>query len=518
MQPEAALLRLPQAVSRFPHQWRAPVLYLLAAWAVLLALLWRDWMAMFDQWWNSSTYNHILLIPLILAWLVMLRVRELSRFTPQAWWPGLAFVAGSLFIWLLGSLSGLDLASAIGAVMALQAVVIALFGPRVAVGLAFPLFYMFFLVPFGDELVPFLQTVTAELTIQFTRWSGIPAHIEGVFIETPAGLFEVAEACSGVKFLIAMVALGTLVAHLCFLSWKRRLAFMMLAAVLPVLANGVRAWGTIYIAQYKGLTFAAGFDHIVYGWVFFAIVMAATLGLAWRYFDRPPDDRFIDPERIASSALLSRISHWQIDARAALGTIAAMALAASLWASFTQQLEAAMPEAIALPHVPGWQRTAYQPQFAWEPRAQGAAHRLLGRYRNARGQEADIFLALYPSQRAGLEATAMGEGALMADDSWSWIGIGPDFVQGQSERLLADWRVERLAVTYYRSGDLLTASKARVKLASMANKLALRTRPTIMLIVSAEERSGYPAAESVAAFLDSVGPLEEWMDRIARLR
>ena len=131
-------------------------------------------------------------------------------------------------------------------------------GPRVAAGVLFPLAYMAFLVPFGDEIVPMLQTITATMAIELTQMSGVPAEIDGVFIDTPAGLFEVAEACSGVKFLVAMVALGTLVAHLCFRSWKRRALFMAAAVVVPVLANGVRAWGTIYIAHSQGIEFAAG--------------------------------------------------------------------------------------------------------------------------------------------------------------------------------------------------------------------------------------------------------------------
>src|SRR5690606_10682622 len=117
---------------------------------------------------------------------------------------------------------------------------------RVAAGLVFPLGYMLFLVPFGDELVPSLQAFTATMAVALTHASGVPAAVDGMFIDTPAGLFEVAEACSGVKFLVAMVALGALVAHLCFRSPARRALFMAAAIVVPILANGVRAWGTIF--------------------------------------------------------------------------------------------------------------------------------------------------------------------------------------------------------------------------------------------------------------------------------
>ncbi|MCJ8283304.1 MAG: archaeosortase/exosortase family protein, partial [Rivularia sp. ALOHA_DT_140] len=70
--------------------------------------------------------------------------------------------------------------------------------------------------------IPFLQMVTAQMTIALTVWSGVPAFIDGIYIDTPAGLFIVAEECSGVKFLIAMVTLAVLVAFTRFLSWKRR--------------------------------------------------------------------------------------------------------------------------------------------------------------------------------------------------------------------------------------------------------------------------------------------------------
>lgn len=291
-----------------PTVWRAPLGQLALAWAALIALAWSDWSEMAHQWWDASTYNHILLVPLILAWLVRQRWPELARLAPQAWWTGLAVLACGFLAWLAGSALSINTLSQLGAIVLLQAAVLLFLGPRVVAGLLFPLGYMFFLVPFGDELVPALQALTADMAVALTQASGVPATIDGVFIDTPAGLFEVAEACSGVKFLVAMVALGTLVAHLCFASWKRRALFMAAAVIAPVLANGVRAWGTIYIAQSQGVEFAAGFDHIVYGWIFFALVMTAVLGASWRFFDRSPDDPLIDAAALEASPLLARLA------------------------------------------------------------------------------------------------------------------------------------------------------------------------------------------------------------------
>ncbi|HYD24082.1 MAG TPA: exosortase A [Croceibacterium sp.] len=322
---EAILPASAPASARLPAAWRLPLVQLSLAWIGLVALLWGEWRAMAHQWWDISTYNHILLIPPILAWLVKLRAAELARLVPQAWWPGLVLLAGGLIAWLVGSAAGINLVSQLGAMVVLQAAVVVLLGPRVAGALLFPLGYMAFMVPFGDELIPALQAITARLAVALTHASGVPAQIDGVFIDTPAGLFVVAEACSGVKFLIAMVALGALVAHTCFASARRRAAFMAAAVIVPVLANGVRAWGTIYIAQSQGIEFAAGFDHIVYGWIFFALVMTAVLGAAWRFFDRSPDDPPIDAAAIAASPRLARLARFGIGGWTATATILALA-------------------------------------------------------------------------------------------------------------------------------------------------------------------------------------------------
>jgi exosortase A len=332
MPPELTLPRRPAiGLGRLPLAWRGPLARLALAWAGLALLTWRDWGEMAWQWWNASTCNHVLLIPPILAWLVKLRAPELGKLRPEAWWPGLAWLAGGLLAWSLGTAADVNLVSQLGAVMLLQAAVAVLLGPRGVAGLLFPLAYMIFLVPFGDEIVPPLQHATARMAVALTQASGVPASLSDVFIDTPVGRFEVAEACSGVKFLVAMIALGTLVAHLCFRSARRRALFMAACVVVPILANGVRAWGTIYIAQSRGVAFAAGFDHIIYGWVFFAVVMALLLGLAWRFFDRAPNDPLIDARAIESSSALAALAQFAIDGRRALAALLAMAAVTGLW-------------------------------------------------------------------------------------------------------------------------------------------------------------------------------------------
>jgi exosortase A len=520
MPPEA--LTLPAApLARWralPQAWRGAIARLAFAAVLVLVLFARDWAAMADQWWNTSTYNHILLVPPIIAWMAWQRRAELAKLEPTAWWPGLVPFAGAAAIWLLGAFSGLDFARQTGVVAMSAALVPLLAGPRVTAGLFFPLFYMIFLIPFGQELVTVMQTVTAHITIALVHASGVAAKVDGVFIATPAGLFEVAEACSGVKFLVAMVAFGALMANVCFVRWRRRIALMVACVVVPILANGVRAWGTIYAAQIIGVERAAGIDHIVYGWFFFAIVIALIIALSWRFFDRAIDDPLIDGDAIATDPRLARLADMRLSHAAALGAMLAIVLGVHGWAWAANRLAAPLPPAIDLPVVAGWTRVDYAPQMWWEPRASGAGHRLLGSYADGAGHKVDVFYALYAAQGDGREAGGFGEGALRPDSGWAWQADADPVAGAHGQRLLGRGRLGRVAQTWYRTGDLLSGSNPRLKLAVMGDRLRLRARPTMLLILSAEDTPGHPADPAIRAFVAAAGPLGAWADRIAGLK
>jgi len=262
---------------------------------------------MAHQWWNIDTYSHILLILPILAWLVWIRRDEVALVEARGWWPGFLWCLLGLAICFVGRSADINLIAQLGVIVAFQGATFGIVGFRVGLILAFPLAYMFFLVPFGDEIIPPLQYVTAEMATALTRFSGVETVADGIHIDTPAGLFIVAEECSGVKFLVAMVALGVLVAYSCFASWKRRILFLLACVIVPIVANGIRAWATIFIAQYVGAEAAGSFDHIVYGWFFFGIVIALVLGVAWRWFEREPEEAGWSAQQVSALPMLQRL-------------------------------------------------------------------------------------------------------------------------------------------------------------------------------------------------------------------
>ena len=354
-------------------RWRRHCVGLALAWAAILLLLWADVVRLVTIWWTSTTFGHCLFIGPVIAWLVWQRRRELAALDPVAWWPGLGLVALGGIGWLMGDAGSVSFARQLGLVVMLQGAVVTLLGPQVARGLLFPLAYAFFLVPFGEALEPPLQAVTVRIVMPLLHLFGVPATSNGVLIHAGRYWFEVAEACSGAKFVIAMLAFGVLVAATCFATWRRRAWFMVAALVVPVIANGLRAFGTIYAAHLTSVEAATGFDHIVYGWIFFGLVMAAVLAIGWRWFDRAPDAPAFDPAALPAPGQ-GRIG-------LPLGVLATVAVAAAwpAWSAAIAQRATALPERIDLPQVAGWRRVPLGTAAPWPPYHPGADHVLFRR-------------------------------------------------------------------------------------------------------------------------------------------
>ncbi len=488
-----------QGAARFglrEEAWRKPLLVVAFALAALIALFARDAADMAGLWWNISTYQHCLYIVPITGWLIWLRRPEVVQTTPAGWLPGLALVLGASLVWLMGQAGGVAIVRHVGLVLMVQASIVAILGPAAVRAILFPLFYLIFLVPFGDELTGPMQTLTARMTMGLLHLTGVPASIDGVFITTRAGWFEVAEACAGVKFLVAMVAYGALAAHVCFRSPLRRTLFMAAALTVPVLANAVRAWATIFAAEFVGVKAATGFDHIVYGWVFFALVMIAIMGAAWPFFDRRLGEAWLGGRTFP---VWRPVAPVLVLAPLVVG-VAAVPVA---WDSMASAAGRAMlPAQVDLPVVAGWSRVGDLPATPWTPRFDGADHRLFGRYGNTAGQRVDIGVALYGWQGHGREIVAFGQGAADPAGRWAWAADLPALGGGKADRLMGPRKAAREAVTFWFVGGAAAPGRTAVKLATLRARLTGGDQSAATFIVSAE---GKGAHDALVAFLRDLG-------------
>ncbi|KTE22526.1 ABC transporter [Sphingopyxis sp. H050] len=489
--------------------WQRHLVALAGLSAAIVAIFYRDAADMVGIWWRSSTFTHCLLMIPMIGWLLSQRAHLLKPLTPVFWWPALLWMAGAGLVWLVGDAAGIGLFRQLALVLMLQGAVAAMLGEKLVRGLLFPLGYALLLIPFGEELVPLLQTLTAHISLALLHLSGLEAQMEGVFITTRAGFFEVAEACSGVNFLIAMLAYSVFAAHLCFKGWRRRIVFVTLALATTILANALRAYGTMVAAEIWGIEAAGGIDHIFYGWVFFGAVILLVMLVARGWFDRPANDPAVDV------AGLDGTPRFAGKALAVLPAALVIPLIFTGWAMLIGGRSAPLPAVMEIATPAGWTVLSSE-QAAWTPRFDGADQRLLRHFGDAKGRRVAVAIGGYVRQAEGREVVAYGQGAIDPDSKWAWSAALPAVAGAKTERLLHSGPVLRDAATWFVVDGAATGSPRGAKLAGLKARLFGGDPRALSLIVSAEEGQG--GRDAIADFVSASGGAQAMADRALKTR
>ncbi len=377
-------------------RWRTTVVACLAIFVVMVALFWSTVAGMVYTWYHFETYTHGFVILPISLWLIWQKRRHLAVFTPQPS-PGLlVLVFGGLALWALARLTGVLVVEQFAFVGTLIAALASALGWQVSKFLTFPLLFLFFAVPMGEDLVPPMMEFTATFTVEALKLTGIPVYREGLWFSLPSGNWSVVEACSGVRYLIASVTLGVMYAYITYHTLWKRLLFIALSAIVPVLANGLRAYIIVMIGHLSEMRLATGVDHLIYGWFFFGIVMFVLfwIGSYWQEPQPPPED-------IAPPRAMSRES-----AGARLATVVLVALLASagaVWGTrYAENIEVRTVASLTAPaSADGWASTG-EPAL-WSARHQPTDFKIEARYARG-GEDAQLFVLLFPQQRQGGEA------------------------------------------------------------------------------------------------------------------
>ena len=253
--------------------------------AVLIFLMRGTAADIVTTWYASNAFNHGFLIIPICLYLIWRERANIAASDVVPDFRGILVVTFACLAWLVGYVTATLVIQEFSLVIIAQGVILTMFGWNMCRALAFPLGYLYFAVPAGQALIPSLQAVTASIAVGMLRAVGLAVYVDGNVISVPTGTFYVAEACSGISFLIASMALGTLFAGLIFRSWWRRALFLGIALTVPILANGMRAFGIIFLAYLTSNELALGVDHIIYGWIFFTLITFLTLALGMSFRD-----------------------------------------------------------------------------------------------------------------------------------------------------------------------------------------------------------------------------------------
>src|SRR5688572_15951574 len=251
-----------------------------------IGLLYRETFAsLVDVWLQSDTFAHCFLVAPISILLIWRRRHDLevAPVRPSAAGPAAALVL--TLLWLVARVANVQIGEQLAATMLIPAAILAALGIEATRRITFPLAFLLFAVPFGEGLIPMLMDFTAAFTVGALRLTGIPVLREGFYFKIPSGDFEVAKACSGIRYLIACLTLGVLYAYLSFHSWRKRLTFVAISVIAPIIANGVRAYGIVMIAHLSDMRLAVGVDHLIYGWLFFGAMVALLFWIGGRFRD-----------------------------------------------------------------------------------------------------------------------------------------------------------------------------------------------------------------------------------------
>ena len=454
-------------------------------------------------WFSSSSYHHGAAVPLLAALMIV----ERPRFDPSTFSPALLAVIAASALWLAGHAAGVALIEQVAFVSLLIAGAGVIFGATALRMWAMPLLFLYFMVPFGEVLIPALQQTTAHTVVSLLSVFDIPAAMDGVLIETPAGRFEIAEACAGLNFLLAALMIACVYGCLVLNSFRARLGFLVIAAAVAVAANILRAFLLILVATLTDMRFAVGADHVAVGLVFYGLVFAVLFWIGAR-MRTPPG---VGPEHAPVTA--RRPWHGAI-AVAALAPVLAVAFYAALVIDFRTTEPALRP--LQPLSAPGW-RMLGAPEN-WTPQIN--ADRVAGATYQKGADRVYVSVGYFAYDRPGREiVNALNAPANGTD--WRKIARAQEVIYlfGRSEQtpldILAgsDRRRLLVATVYWRGGKVYT-DRLDFKLAQMRDKLEGRNPPGGIIMI-ASDYAGEPstALARIRTFTGDVESLADWRAR-----
>ena len=258
-------------------------LQLLLALFILAGLYWSILPEMVQQWYEDANYSHGFVVPLIAGYFAYEKRRQLGEVLVEPWWPGLVLLSLGILQLVIGFLGTEFFTMRSSLVVTLAGMTLFLFGKKLFRLMLLPLAYLLFMVPLPYiiyDMIAFpLKLFVTRVSIASLKLMGVVVLREGNIIMLPFTTLEVADACSGIRSLISLLALAVAYAFVLNMSQIRRSLLVLAAIPIAISANALRVIGTGLLAQYWGAQAAEGFFHEFAGMAVFVVAMALLIGL-----------------------------------------------------------------------------------------------------------------------------------------------------------------------------------------------------------------------------------------------
>ena len=495
--------------------WR-PALVFIGIAALFFGIVFRREIGGAVQVWIESTaYTHCFLVIPLVGFLLWERRWVIASASPSpTLWPLIVmpFLSG---LWLIAAILDIQEARQFLLVTMFEVAVLVALGPRVFWLLLAPLLFLFFLVPSGDFLVPTLQKITAQISIAGLESLHIPVFSDGFMIEIPEGTFEIAEACAGLRFLIASIVFGCFFAVVIYQSVVRRALFITLSLVVPIAANGMRALGIIVLAHLEGSSAAVEADHVLYGWFFFTLVIILLIAIGMTFSQK------IDRRIPVRSTGWSKPAAWRF--AIAIPAALLLALAGPAYAARLNALY--RPSAFAVANAPlieaPWHGLS-DPAVGWRAVVYGADREFLDGLQEPGSEVVMRYVALYRLRASGDALTKTGN--RLADDKlWHITGYGrAEATVGGKPTAVASTEIvsgqhHRLVWSFYVVDGRIAAGLLETKLLRARAVLLDREPVGAFVAISASmDDPKDPAEQQLTRFLAASQPLTEYVAALPR--
>jgi exosortase len=251
--------------------------------AILIALYARVLPAWLKDLWSDPNYSHVYIVPIISALVIWQRRRDLVALPAQGSWRGLALLLAGLCALILGDIGAENFLMRSSLIVVVAGLVLFHLGPRMLWALAFPLGFFLFLIPmpaiFFYAMTARLQNIAAETGAWGLDLLGVPVLLDGNIIQLSRVTLGVTEACSGIRSLITLVALGVAWAHLMLPRLWMQVVFVVSVLPVTIVSNAGRIVMTGLVGRWFGVEYAEGFFHFFSGWLVFIVAILCLLAV-----------------------------------------------------------------------------------------------------------------------------------------------------------------------------------------------------------------------------------------------
>lgn len=217
------------------------------------------------------------MVPLFAGWFLWDARRRALPAAPAWSTRGLSVLGTGLTLRLAGAAWGSLTLEALSLPVVLAGLAELVLGRRRAGAIAFSLGFLAFMAPLPDGVIPALSLPLQHLAAWFAAQAlpsvGVPTVREGLYLYLPEVTLHVTEACNGLRFLMAMVVVGTAFAWTTQVRLSRRAAVVALAVVVAIVANLLRVTGTGLLVHHWGAQAVMGVFHVVYGKVVYLVML-----------------------------------------------------------------------------------------------------------------------------------------------------------------------------------------------------------------------------------------------------